>query len=70
MHAVSCRACAARVLVKKFSPAHTQVQWTETTDVCHELRGHELRGTVLTCHELRGSIDDSVRAGHVPVPGP
>ncbi|MDA3644009.1 hypothetical protein LZ318_32660 [Saccharopolyspora indica] len=67
MQPLSCRSCGTCVLVKKNSPAHTQVQWTTDTDRCAELaqRPTADRATVLTCLRLRDSIEKAVRRGEL-----
>ncbi|MGZ4523978.1 MAG: hypothetical protein ACXVGB_13830 [Mycobacteriaceae bacterium] len=72
---VDCRACSTRVLVKKFSPQHTSIQWTSDPLVsCPELRaGAEAgRETALqdTCPRLRASIEYAVAEGLLHVGRP
>lgn len=70
MQPLSCHRCGTCVLVKKNSLAHTLVQWTTDTDQCVELaqRSAADRGTVLTCLQLRDSIETAVRGGELHVP--
>ncbi|MER7076891.1 hypothetical protein SAMN02982929_00918 [Saccharopolyspora kobensis] len=72
MQPLSCRSCGTCVLVKKNSAAHTQVQWTTDTDRCAELAQHPAadRASVLTCLQLRDSIETAVRRGELQVDAP
>ncbi|MFI0978837.1 hypothetical protein ACH4SP_17775 [Streptomyces sp. NPDC021093] len=75
MRAVECAACGNQVLCEKFSPAHTQIQWTdEAAEVCPRIRekvaAGELSARVRSCGELRTSIDAAVRSGLLEVGGP
>jgi hypothetical protein len=57
------------VLVGKFSPQHTSVQWsTEAVRACMEF-GRSGRPSALVegCASLRDSIDAAVTAGRLPV---
>ncbi|MEV5648526.1 hypothetical protein AB0L57_09775 [Nocardia sp. NPDC052254] len=64
MDEVSCRSCGACVLVEKFSPQHTSVQWTGAARAhCTELPGRGLH----TCAALRDSVDEAVRSGELGV---
>jgi len=71
MTPVQCRACGNQVLVKKNSPAHTEIQWSESSG-CAEFAllggGVVERATARTCHQLRGSIEEAVRRGELEVP--
>ncbi len=73
---VRCARCGAVVLVAKFSPQHTSVQWTATaTASCAEFAaaraGNGARGALIEgCRALRDSIDDAVAAGSVAVAPP
>ncbi|CAM5654606.1 hypothetical protein GCM10010329_11360 [Streptomyces spiroverticillatus] len=74
MRAVECGACGNQVLCEKFSPAHTQVQWTdEAAEVCPRIRekvaAGELSARVRSCGELRDSIDAAVASGLLEVGG-
>ncbi|WP_205718560.1 hypothetical protein [Actinomadura sp. WMMA1423] len=73
MHPVSCRRCGTCVLVKKNSLAHTEIQWTTDTSACAELwRDHRpdvMHSVTPTCEAMRGSVEQAVRDGLVPVPG-
>ena len=69
---VACRRCATTVLVRKSSAAQTSIQWRgESSATCTELAERRAAGLhpalVPACEALRGSIDDAVRAGRVPV---
>ncbi len=64
MDEVSCRSCGACVLVEKFSPQQTSVQWSRAArERCAELPGS---GTH-TCSALHDSIDEAVLSGHLGV---
>lgn len=66
MEQVSCRSCGTCVLVEKFSPQHTSVQWNNAAvAACHQLTGAGLRSH--TCHALRASIEAAVAAGDLDV---
>lgn len=78
MRQVSCRNCGNRVLVEKYSEAHTSVQWLEESQVvCPELgRENGRANTQRTCGALRQTINDLADAGELemslrsyPVPG-
>ncbi|WP_067172608.1 hypothetical protein [Microtetraspora niveoalba] len=71
MRPLTCRRCANRVLVEKYSPIHTSVQWLgDARTDCAEFAGLAEAGAdsafVPTCGALRASIDEAVRAGLVP----
>lgn len=71
MKPISCHACGNRVLVEKYSPIHTSVQWLQDpAAACPELgeAGVAAGGTALvpTCHRLRASIVAADRAGELP----
>ncbi|AHH20655.1 hypothetical protein NONO_c58780 [Nocardia nova SH22a] len=62
MEEVSCRSCGACVLVEKFSPQHTSVQWNNAAHArCTELPGGH------TCAALHDSIDAAVHSGRLGV---
>jgi hypothetical protein len=64
---VSCESCGARVLVAKFSPEHTSVQWdAAAAETCAELTGP----LVPVCTRLRSSIEDAVARGRLTVAPP
>lgn len=80
MQNVCCNNCGTRVLVEKYSEAHTSIQWLDDAgDVCPELaetRTRRGRAGVPTCHRLRDSIDELTLSGQIgmsprsyPVPG-
>nr|WP_039798579.1 hypothetical protein [Nocardia araoensis] len=68
MHPLDCERCGERVLIEKFSAAHTSVQWTGDAGRCpviaarHRGVGHQERG----CEALHRSIDRAVRAQELP----
>jgi hypothetical protein len=68
MREVPCRECAARVLVRKHSARHTNVQWsTAAVAACLEFRGRA-SAFIPGCRRLGASIDEAVRDGLVEVP--
>jgi hypothetical protein len=80
MESVRCNSCGNRVLVEKYSEAHTSIQWLEDADrACPEFaeaRTEVGRPWTPTCHKLRESIDDLTISGQLglslrsyPVPG-
>ncbi|NUS42750.1 MAG: hypothetical protein HOQ24_03510 [Mycobacteriaceae bacterium] len=65
MDEISCHACGSRVLVEKFSPQHTSVQWSPAAvAACAEFAACDSR-RVRTCVAMRDSIDAAVVAGRV-----
>lgn len=70
MQPLACRRCGNQVLVKKYSLAHTSVQWTESTLCVEFARTPDLTERALqhSCGEMRESIDTAVRAGRIEVP--
>ncbi|MGB3697145.1 MAG: hypothetical protein WBA05_06905 [Gordonia sp. (in: high G+C Gram-positive bacteria)] len=71
MYEVTCATCATQVLVEKFSPVHTSIQWTtDARTACPEFARHIAEGRdpdrIPGCEALRASIDDQVRRGRVP----
>ena len=72
---VECGRCAAVVLVVKFSPQHTSVQWSAASvRACAEFSARAAAGeqTALidTCASLRDSIDRAVRDGRLEISPP
>jgi hypothetical protein len=64
---VTCASCGACVLVAKFSPEHTTVQWdAAAVDACYELTAP----LVPVCTRLRSSIEDAVAHGRLTVAPP
>ncbi|MFD7029806.1 hypothetical protein ACFWAR_17365 [Streptomyces sp. NPDC059917] len=73
MTPVVCGECGNRVLCEKFSPAHTQVQWTgEAAVQCPRIGAVVARGGssagVRSCAALRESIERAVIEGRLEVP--
>lgn len=71
MYEVTCKACSNKVLVEKFSPVHTSIQWTtDARTSCPEFVEAGAQGQDLDsfpgCAALRASIDDQVRSGKIP----
>jgi hypothetical protein len=68
MRPLDCERCGRRVLIEKFSPAHTSVQWTEDAGRCPVIAtqnrgvGHQERG----CEALHRTIDRAVREHALP----
>jgi hypothetical protein len=72
---VGCARCGATVLVAKFSPQHTSVQWTATAAAaCAEFRARAAEGTrgalVEGCGTLRDGIDAALVSGRLAVAPP
>lgn len=67
MQPVTCSTCANRVMVKKFSLAHTSVQWTDSQMCVEFATGLEDRATTRGCTRMRESIERAVLAGEVEV---
>ena len=72
---VACDRCAAVVLVAKFSPQHTSVQWSPAAvRACAEFGARVAAGEqtarIESCASLRDSIDGAVRRGLVEVSPP
>ncbi|MFG2140049.1 hypothetical protein [Streptomyces sp. NPDC048650] len=74
MRPVACGACGNQVLCEKFSPAHTQVQWTgDAAESCPRIRARVAAGepsaTVRSCEALRAAIARAVEEGALPQDG-
>ncbi|MEU8486095.1 hypothetical protein [Streptomyces sp. NPDC048641] len=72
MRPVRCAACGNEVLCEKFSPAHTQIQWTgAAAEVCpiiaERVAAGELSARVRGCAPLRATIDVAVASGLLEV---
>ena len=72
---VRCARCGAVVLVAKFSPQHTSVQWTAAaTAGCAEFGARTAAGAwsgpIEGCGALRDSIDAAVASGRLAVAPP
>jgi hypothetical protein len=74
MVSVTCRRCAAHVLVRKSSWNQTSVQWdADASAACLERHDHQNsvaysgRGVFLACSALTGSIVEAVRQGELSV---
>ncbi|CAM5403561.1 hypothetical protein SAVIM338S_02045 [Streptomyces avidinii] len=73
---VVCGECGTRVLCEKFSPAHTQIQWTTGAAVlpggCPRIAAAVGAGTpsarVRSCEALRADIEAAVLDGRLDVP--
>ncbi|MBF6221558.1 hypothetical protein IU479_25985 [Nocardia abscessus] len=67
MERITCRTCATCVLVEKFSPQHTSVQWSgAAVAACAEFAGLD-SARRRTCAALRDSIDAAVAGGQLEV---
>ncbi|KUI37925.1 ferredoxin [Mycobacterium sp. IS-1590] len=73
MTSVTCRLCAATVLVRKSTWEQTSVQWDrDSTAKCHQRRDADTIHTndgrpFLVCFELRDSIEEAARGGALPI---
>lgn len=75
MQELSCATCGNRVLVEKYSPTHTSVQWLDDAEsACPEFARHAALGVhstnIPTCTALRGSIEDAAMRGLLPTDAP
>lgn len=69
---IECDRCVAQVLVVKFSPQHTSVQWNPASmRACAEFSAAAAAGEqsalIDTCASLRDSIDRAVLQGRLEV---
>ncbi|WP_235686677.1 hypothetical protein [Tomitella gaofuii] len=85
MQPITCNQCGTSVLVEKYSPQHTSVQWLgDAASTCPRLQmenasalgGGERGTTDRICPALHATIDQAVRDGALtvtrraePVPG-
>lgn len=80
MESVRCNSCSNRVLVEKYSDAHTSIQWLDDADhACPRFaasRSRDGRAAVPTCHLLQQTIDELTVSGQIglsprsyPIPG-
>jgi hypothetical protein len=72
---VECERCGAAVLVAKFSPQHTSVQWSQASvRACAEfsarVAGGEQTALIDSCASLRTSIDRAAAQGRLEVLAP
>lgn len=72
---VECDRCAAAVLVVKFSPQHTSVQWSAASvRACAEFSARVATGEqsalIGSCASLRAAIDRAVSQGRLEVSPP
>ncbi|MEU8464094.1 hypothetical protein [Streptomyces sp. NPDC029003] len=70
MTAVVCGACGNRVWCEKFSPAHTQLQWTgDAAALCPHLGAAAAAGQpgarVRACPRLGEAVEAAVREGRL-----
>ncbi|NKY55211.1 hypothetical protein [Nocardia flavorosea] len=63
MRPLACERCGTRVLVEKFSPVHTAVQWTSDARECPVISSLHLGigDRERECEALHRSIDRAVR---------
>lgn len=72
---IACDRCAAVVLVTKFSPQHTSVQWSPTSvRACAEFAARSAAGEqtarIDSCASLRDCIDRATGEGRLEVTPP
>jgi len=72
---VECERCGASVLVAKFSPQHTSVQWTlAAVAACAEFSARAAAGEptalIAACARLRDSIEAAVLGGRLEISPP
>ena len=69
---VECGRCGAAVLVAKFSPQHTSVQWSAASvRACAEFSAAGRPSALVEgCGSLRDSVDAAVAAGRLEVSPP
>lgn len=65
MHPHSCQTCQAEVLVAKYSPAHTSVQWNAAASATCPAKAAAVEncGYMLRCEALDASVDEAVSRG-------
>ena len=67
MQSLACHTCGARVLVAKYSPAHTSIQWSdEARQACREIAAAAACGPgayVMRCEALDRTVDEAVSDG-------
>jgi hypothetical protein len=79
---LACNTCGNRVLVEKYTPTHTSVQWLDDAEsACPEFARRGVLGEhsnwIPTCAALHDSIEHAVESGelptdserHEPIPG-
>lgn len=72
MQELTCNTCRTAVLVEKFSPSHTSVQWLDdAAATCPRfaelIAAGEALSAIPTCTALRATIEDAARAGQLAV---
>jgi hypothetical protein len=72
MQELACGACGNRVLVEKFSPTHTSVQWLDDAEsACPVFADKAAAGVhskwIPTCEKLRDTIAQAAAAGVIPM---
>ncbi|WP_241384842.1 hypothetical protein [Rhodococcus sp. CH91] len=67
MQSLACHTCDARVLVAKYSPAHTSIQWSEEArQSCREIAAAaavDNGSYVMRCEALDRTVDEAVSDG-------
>lgn len=65
MRPLNCQRCGIGVLVEKFSPVHTSIQWTSDAAGCPVISAgnHGVGDQGRGCGELRRSINNAVNDG-------
>ncbi|AOD20696.1 hypothetical protein IM25_02795 [Rhodococcus sp. p52] len=64
MQSLACHTCGARVLVAKYSPAHTSIQWSdEARQSCREIATAGPGAYVMRCEALDRTVDEAVADG-------
>ena len=64
MQSLACHTCGARVLVAKYSPAHTSIQWSdEARQSCREIATARPGAYVMRCEALDRTVDEAVSDG-------
>ncbi|MYR06923.1 hypothetical protein GTV32_11685 [Gordonia sp. SID5947] len=70
MQELICGACETTVLVEKFSPSHTSIQWLDDAKhACPEFARFAAAGenvnAIPTCPALRETIEEAARSGRL-----
>lgn len=70
LNRVTCSTCSSELLVEKYSPEHTSIQWAGPSRKCPELaaQGEVGSGTMnRICATLRRRIDELASDGRIPI---
>lgn len=70
MQSLECHTCGNKVLVAKYSPVHTSIQWTGPAhETCREFASAAIADKTTTylprCGALHESVDRAVRDGRL-----